>query len=217
MTESFGLVAALARGARKPSRRLAPLEPFHTLAISLAPLANLAVNHGDLGTLHEAALVCPRLTLVTSLDALCASGTVLRWARHLFPPRTPEPDGWRTLVDFLDALDARTVAPVPAMVTAGLRLLAAAGYALDFVRCVRCGTGCPESRPAFVDPYLGGLICRACGGTGQTFGPELRRAAQAASVSGHALSVEHAGVLLAFVDKALAAHAGVAKSAKQPV
>ena len=102
ITEQLGKVGAVVRGARKGSRRVGgALEPVHTIVVLLDD------KGGDLATLKEARIVQLRTAVVSSLEALEAAGAALRWARHLFPPRTPEPAGWTVLVDLLDALEAR--------------------------------------------------------------------------------------------------------------
>jgi DNA repair protein RecO (recombination protein O) len=146
---------------------------------------------------------------VDSLDALEAAGVALRWARHLFPPRTPEPEGWRILVELLDVLDTAQAAPRAELARAGLGMLAAVGYALDLARCVVCGRECPESKAACIDPARGGLICRSCGGATTVLLPEMRRAARFL-VEGRTTdaTASEAETLLQVVDRAMAAHAG---------
>jgi DNA repair protein RecO (recombination protein O) len=101
VTEQAGKVGAIVRGARKGSRRVGgALEPVHTIAVLLED------RGGELATLKESRIVRTRGALVANLEALDAAGIALRWARHLFPPRTPEPEGWSVLVELLDVLDA---------------------------------------------------------------------------------------------------------------
>jgi DNA repair protein RecO (recombination protein O) len=205
VTERAGKVSAVARGARKGSRRIGgALEPLHTVAVLLDD------KGGDLATLKEARIVRLRASLAANLDALEAAGVALRWARHLFPPRTPEPQGWRVLIELLDALDETAgIAPGIALARAGLAMLAAVGYGLDLEGCVVCGRPCPAERPACVDPARGGLVCRACGGAATVLSPETRDAARALS-SGPPEGVDPASAraILSVVDRAMAAHAG---------
>jgi DNA repair protein RecO (recombination protein O) len=209
VTEQAGKVSAVARGARKGSRRMGgALEPIHTVAVLVDD------RGGDLATLKEARIVRLRSTLTASLDALEAAGVALRWARHLFPPRTPEPQGWRVLVDLLDALDGQAGAPAPlqALAHAGLSMLSAVGYGLDLERCVVCGRPCPAGRPACVDPARGGLVCRACGGAATVLEPAAREAARALLLGGDSgaplVDAASARTVLGVVDRAMAAHAG---------
>ncbi len=204
ITEQVGKVGAVVRGARKGSRRIGgALEPMHTIAVLLDD------KGGELGTLKEAHIVKLRPGIVSSLDALDAAGAALRWARHLFPPRTPEPAGWRVLVELLDALDAGSSPARRELARAGLSMLAAVGYALEFEGCVVCGRSCPEARSACVDPARGGLVCRACGGAASVLSPQERDAARslAAGRTGDVTTAD-AEAVLGLVDRAMAAHAG---------
>jgi len=208
VTREAGKVAAVVRGARRGSRRLGgALEPVHTVSVLLDERAG-----AELATLKEAQIVRLRAGLAGDLDALEAAGVALRWARHLFPPRTPEPEGWRVLVELLDALDAGCGAggpPRARLAGAGLALLAAVGYALDLERCVACGRPCPEDKAACVDPARGGLMCRECGGAPSVLSPPARRAARAfAQGRTDEATDADARAVLGLVDRAMAAHAG---------
>lgn len=204
VTEQAGKLSAIVRGARKGSRRVGgALEPVHTIAVLLEDKGS------DLVTLKEARIVRTRSRLTGSLEALEAAGVALRWVRHLFPPRTPEPEGWRVLVQLLDVLDGPDAEPRRDLARAGLALLSAVGYALDLERCVVCGRPCPESKAACVDPSRGGLVCRACGGASTVLLPETRAAARAlASGEAGAVTATQAESLLQIVDRGMAAHAG---------
>ncbi len=204
VTERAGKLAAVVRGARKGSRRVGgALEPIHTVAVLLDDKGT------EISTLKEARIVRLRASLVANLEALDAAGVALRWARHLFPPRTPEPEGWQVLVELLDALDAGSHAPRRHLARAGLAMLSAVGYALELERCIACGRPCPPGRPACVDPARGGLVCRACGGAPTVLPAEARRSARALA-GGDVAEADDAGAhaILAVVDRAMAAHAG---------
>jgi DNA repair protein RecO (recombination protein O) len=210
ITERAGKVSAAARGARRGSRRLGgALEPLHTIAVAIEDRGK------ELTTLKEARVVRVRAGLAENLDALEAAGVALRWARHLFPPRTVEPEGWRVLVELLDVLDGApaggppAVAPRRELARAGLAMLAAVGYGLDLDRCVACGRPCPDGKAACVDPARGGLVCRSCGGASAVLAPEAREAARAFSRGGHPdVSARDAESLLGLVTRAMAVHAG---------
>jgi DNA repair protein RecO (recombination protein O) len=209
ITEEAGKVGAVVRGARKGSKRVGgALEPVHTIAVLLED------RGAELTTLKESRIVRVRAGVVERLDALDAAGTALRWARHLFPPRTPEPAGWAVLVDLLDALDAldpKTGSPRRELARAGLAMLAAVGYALELERCAVCGRPCPEGKMACVDPSRGGLVCRACGGASSVLTPDERDAALAlahATAGSTPVAERAAEAVLGLVDRAMAAHAG---------
>jgi DNA repair protein RecO (recombination protein O) len=204
VTERAGKIAAMVRGARKGSRRVGgALEPVHTVAVLLDDKGT------ELATLKEARIVVLRPSVVSNLPALEAAGVALRWARHLFPLRTPEPEGWRVLLELLDALELGSPSPSTALARAGLAMLAAVGYGLDLKRCVVCSRPCPDGKPACIDPVRGGLVCVACGGAATVLGPGQRDVATslaAGRVDGATDS--DAQVILNIVSRAMAAHAG---------
>ncbi|HEY8088136.1 MAG TPA: DNA repair protein RecO [Polyangiaceae bacterium] len=204
VTEQVGKVSAIVRGARKGSKRVGgALEPVHTIAVLLED------RGAELTTLKESRIVKTRAGVVSRLESLDAAGIALRWVRHLFPPRTPEPEGWRVLVELLDVLDEPGSEPRSELARAGLALLSAVGYALDLERCVACGRECPTGKAACVDPGRGGLVCRACGGASSVLLPDTRAAARAlASGVSREVTASQAESLLAIVDRGMAAHAG---------
>lgn len=204
VTEQAGKLSAIVRSARKGSRRLGgALEPVHTISVRLED------KGAELATLKEAHIVRLRSAVVENLEALEAAGVALRWARHLFPPRTVEPEGWRLLVELLDALDSGGASPGRELARAGLAMLGAVGYALELERCVVCGRACPAGKAACVDPARGGLVCRACGGAGNVLLPEAREAARSLARGASAeVTDKSAEAVLGLVDLAMAAHAG---------
>jgi DNA repair protein RecO (recombination protein O) len=210
VTEQVGKVSAVVRGARKSSRRVGgALEPIHTIAVLLDD------RGGELATLKEARVVTARVRVTGDLDALEAAGSVLRWARHLFPPRTPEPTGWRVVIGLLDVLEQGEIPPRKALAHAGLSLLGAVGYGLELDGCIGCGRPCPEGSPACIEPSRGGLVCRACGGATTVLSADERRGVLSLA-AGHTADASdaHAGVVLGLVDRALAAHAGMERAAR---
>jgi DNA repair protein RecO (recombination protein O) len=173
---------------------------------------------GDLLTLKETRISTVRSHLVGSLSAMEVAGAALRWARHLFPARQPEPAGWRTLIELLDALDApANVRPLPLLALAGLSMLAGVGYALELDRCIVCGKACPPLSAAYVDARRGGVVCRSCGGGSHSLldGKTRALASEAQRADGSVAEVpawlDDAGAkkLAAIVSDAMAAHANL--------
>ncbi len=203
LTEQVGKLGVAVRGGRKSSKRVGgALEPFHGISVTVDDRGR------ELATLSEARIVQLRERLVKSLEAMDAAGTGLRWARHLFPARTREPEGYTVVVALLDRLDAGGE-PRASLARAGLKLLAAVGYGLDFERCVKCDKPCPVDKPAKVDPARGGLVCRACGGAALTLDADARRVARAlANEEEVTPTATQTRDLLAVIDQAMSAHAG---------
>lgn len=208
LTEQLGKVSALARGARKSTKRFGgALEPMHTLTVELDERSG-----AELFTLVEAKLKTPRARILSSLPALEAAGKALSWARRAAPPRTPEAAPYAVLTQLLDRLtDAPGHEDVAlGLAEAGLLLLSAFGWGIDFERCVRCGKQASAEQSASVDASRGGLICRGCGGARVRLSAAARqRLARAASGETHVLLAEDALVTLGIVEAALGAHAGI--------
>jgi DNA repair protein RecO (recombination protein O) len=197
LTAAEGKVSAIVRGARKGSRRVAgALEPMHTISVTYEDKGT------ELATLKEAHVVRARTGIMTRLEAMDAAGTALRWARHMFPPKTEEPAAFATLTEALDALDAGGD-PLEVLAVVGLRLLSDVGWGLELEQCIVCGAKCPEDASAQLDPARGGIICRKCGGARVLLRAPVRRAAIS-----HKDVKPHAKALIELVEAAMAAHTG---------
>lgn len=208
LTQKLGKVSALARGARKSMKRFGgSLEPMHTLALELDERPG-----AELYTLLEAKLHTPRAKILGSLAAMEAAGKALGWARRAAPPRTPEEGPYSILSTLLDRL-AAAPAPEPSAIAlgeAGLSLLSAFGWGIDFEHCVRCGRQAQPAQSASVDATRGGLICRSCGGARLRISAAARdHMARCAAGETDVLTSEEAASALSIVEAALGAHAGI--------
>jgi DNA repair protein RecO (recombination protein O) len=208
LTQKVGKVSALARGARKSMKRFGgSLEPMHTLAIELDERPG-----AELFTLLEAKLRVPRAKILSSLAAMEAAGKALSWVRRAAPPRTPEEAPYAVLSTLLDRLadSPSSETSAIALAEAGLCLLSAFGWGIDFERCVRCGRQAERQQSASVDATRGGLICRSCGGARLRITAGAReRMARAATGETGILTADEAQTALGIVEAALGAHAGI--------
>ncbi len=205
-TEARGIVSAVARSARRSSKRLVALEPMHLLRVTLEER-----EQRELAILSEASLAFPRLHLVSALDRLDAAGRALRWIRAVAPPGTREPGLFATVNELLDALNepAPPRSPEGELATSGMRLLADMGFGLVLDRCVRCSRPCPAEAPACLDPLAGGLVCRACGGARLILRADLRARIEAACAGDdEALREEDTRIVVDLVEAVITAHAG---------
>ncbi len=207
-TQKRGKVRALARGARKSNKRFSgALEPMHTLTPELDERPG-----AELLTLVSARIAVPRTKLLESLPALEAAGKALSWARRAAPPRTSESEPYAVLCTLLDRLasDNAAGASQRALAEAGLGLLTAFGWGIDFERCVRCGRQAQPTQSASVDATRGGLICRNCGGARLRVSAAGREhMASASRGQTFVLTESEAHDALAIVEAALGAHAGI--------
>ncbi len=208
LTQKLGKVSALARGARKSSKRFgSALEPMHTLAVELDERPG-----AELFTLLEAKLAVPRAAILRSLSAMESAGKALGWIRRAAPPRTPEPAAYALLTTLLDRLSAAPSSEAcgVALAEAGLALLSELGWGIDFERCVRCGRTAQSAQSASVDAARGGLICRSCGGARLRLSADSRqRMARVATGETELLTPDDAPHALLLVEAALGAHAGI--------
>lgn len=208
LTEKLGKVSALARGARKSNKRFSgSLEPMHTLTVELDERPG-----AELFTLVSARLAVPRTKLLESLPALEAAGKALSWARRAVPPRSPEPEPYAVLSTLLDRLADENGASFSqcALAEAGLALLSALGWGIDFERCVRCGRQAQPSQSASVDATRGGLICRNCGGARLRVSAAAREHLALASRGQTCVLTESEALdARTIVEAALGAHAGI--------
>jgi DNA repair protein RecO (recombination protein O) len=162
--------------------------------------------------LREARIDRARLNLTSSLAALTSAGRALGWVRRAAPERVNEPEIWAILSELLDSLDeAPNGHSGVTLASAGLQLLIAFGWGIEFERCVRCGLACPAERTAMIDPARGGLVCSSCGGAAVRVGAAARaRLVAASGAQPGALLPEDTSLALRIVDAALTAHAGSA-------
>ena len=206
LTDTIGRVSALARGARKSTKRFGGvIEPMHTLQIAYDDRSG-----AELVVLREAKLARARPFLVTNLERMQAAGQALNWVRKAAPPRTPEPEVWAAMVRLLDQLGDPddSVAPRTRLAATGLQLLSAFGWGIDFERCVGCGKAPAEGQAAAVDAARGGLVCRDCGGARRRLSGRERLLLQGA-VTGGPLNDDCAALTLELVEQALKTHGGI--------
>ena len=132
--------------------------------------------------------------------------------RRAAPPRTPEAEPYAILSTLLDRLNEAESSETSgvALAEAGLTLLAAFGWGIDFERCVRCGRQALPTQSASVDAARGGLVCRSCGGARLRLSAGAReRMARAAQGETAVLTPADAAAALGVVEAALGAHAGI--------
>jgi DNA repair protein RecO (recombination protein O) len=174
LTEARGLLTISARGARKARSPFGVLEPMHRLKLRVA----LAEGR-EIASLREAQVDRARVGLVEDEARLHAALGLLRFVKDVLRPHDPDRDLFRAIDDGLDAIEATRETDVDPELVAlrwTVRVLGELGYSLELRRCARCGKPCGESSSALVDPEVGGLVCRACGGGPRLLSASDRRA-----------------------------------------
>jgi DNA repair protein RecO (recombination protein O) len=158
LTEDFGKLSALARGARKSQRRFGgALQPYVLMNVHLRP------GRGELAHLDRVSVDRSFLGILRSLKSIGAAGAALTVIRERIPEHEPEPAVFEATVQFLSALEDG--APTEeALLALQIRVLTLLGFAPTLDRCVQCGKVPATDRAAAFDAARGGIVCRACGG-----------------------------------------------------
>jgi DNA repair protein RecO (recombination protein O) len=209
-TSHLGKVSALAARARQTRHRFAGgLEAFHNLTVQLR-----STRSEELLQLTDASITRARHGLASHLLAMQTAGRALNWLRRALPSRTVEPQAWLLVQNWLDIVDSNPPGTRPLsdarLAEFGLQFLTVLGWSLEMSKCVRCGKPCPPQSSAYVNPSQGGVVCRACGGTGQLVNSSLRRQMELLSNLGTGeLFAEDSRVALGVVERTLECHAGI--------
>lgn len=158
LTEDFGKISALARGARRSRRRFGgALQPYVLMRAHFRP------GRGELDHLEKVEVERPFSNILRSLDAIAAAGAALAVIRERVPDHEPEPAVFEAAVALLAGLD-RSAPPEEALICLQIRVLDILGFAPTLDRCVHCGKVPEPGRAASFDAARGGIVCRACGG-----------------------------------------------------
>lgn len=158
LTEDYGKISALARGARRSQRRFGgALQPYVLMNAHFRP------GRGELAHLESVSVDRSFHAILRSLGAIGAAGAALAVIRERLPDHEPEPAVFDATVRFLEALNG-AAPPAEALLSLQIRALALLGFAPTLDRCVRCSKTPARGRSASFDATRGGIVCRACGG-----------------------------------------------------
>lgn len=156
LTEDHGVVAVMARGARKRSRG-GGLDLFQESMLTLQ------MKEGrDLQTLRESTALRTRRKLGSHPLRLSAAGVLAELVlKH--HGEAPGPEVFHALALGLEQLDGvETEAVVPVLLARGWELVAALGFHPQIRTCVQCGDPLTEEIGRF-DFDAGGVRCPRCG------------------------------------------------------
>lgn len=160
LTEAYGLLSLMARGARRSRRRFAgALEPFSILEVELAH------GRGQIGRLSSARMTQGFVRLLGSLARMQMAGRALEPLRGLLPEAHPEPEVFVATAALLASLDACDEALLEQWRWGYLaHVLSLLGVAPNLSACGSCGRVPGPSQPVQLDAVRGQIVCRACGG-----------------------------------------------------
>lgn len=165
VTERYGLVKVVAKGARRPrSKYGSALEP-----VSLADIMYYHKDHRELQTLSDADLVEPWSALKSDIRLLSVASCMVETTQVHTAPEDPAAGMYALLVRSLDELAAGSPKDADKHLWRFmLRLLDAAGYRPEFGHCLACGKRI-HGGAVFVSYAEGGVIC-SCTDHGDRFG-----------------------------------------------
>jgi DNA repair protein RecO (recombination protein O) len=166
-----GRVSALARGARRSTKRFAGgLEP------ALTGEARLRERTGaELYGCEGFAVGAHRSGLAQDIAKAAHAAYAVELSDRLCPPRQPEGSAYRWLDEFLDRLD-RGRATAERLRVFELGLLRALGLGPSFARCAACGRADFGEEDVGFRPEAGGVLCPACGKAAERMSAATRRA-----------------------------------------
>ncbi len=158
LTEEYGKISALARGARKSQRRFGgALQPYVLMQ------AHFRMGRGELAHLEQVSVDQSFHQILRRLDAIGSAGAAMAVIRERVPEHEPEPAVFEVAVRFLSALNEHAPAD-ESLLCLQIRVLALLGFSPTLDRCVHCGKAPAQGRSASFDATRGGIVCRACGG-----------------------------------------------------
>jgi len=156
LSRQYGKLSAVAKGARKPTSRIAgATEVFSCCSVMLALGRNL-----DVLTQSEVKVSFPALR--TDLGRFAAASYITELTDAILPERLPAPAIFDLLLGALSALQSDAN---PSLVARAFELHAAReqGYEPTFTVCAQCHAPLGSPAPGF-SPALGGAVCASCVG-----------------------------------------------------
>ncbi len=168
---SVGKISALARGARKSSKRFSG-----GLGTGSSGVAVLRERPGtDLLLLEGMDVTRARLGLSADIGKTAHAAYALELCERLLPIRHPEPAIFDWLEEFLDRVEAGK-ATAERLRVFELGLLTKLGYGPTLDRCVVCGRDAAVDETMRWHPARGGAVCNGCSPRGDVLTASVRRA-----------------------------------------
>ncbi len=151
LTEEFGKLDVLAKGARKSASRLSGIsEPLSTAVMNLA-----SGRHASFVT--QAQPLASFRGLRTDYERLSCGLALVELYAAVLPIDEPFPEAYELLVKSLRHLEKHPK-PVVALVWAEVQLLSISGFLPQFDTCVVTDAKIIEATP-FLSPRAGGYVC----------------------------------------------------------
>ena len=160
LTESYGKVRGIAKGAKRSRKRFAN-------SLELFSLVNLRFQdrpHGGLVFILSADLTFAFKRLDTSLEKIALASYLVEITDGLTAERDESALVFQHLKNGLLFLDRDGTAPLEFLASFELKLLRLAGYQPALDRCKRCSVTRREHGAArwYFSPAEGGILCEVC-------------------------------------------------------
>jgi DNA repair protein RecO (recombination protein O) len=157
ITEDFGKVSGIAKGAMRSRRRFVnTLEPFVKVRLTFR-----ARPRSDLAFVERCDILDVFLQFGSDLDRFACGSYVLELTDKMVMGREPGAEIFHLVETTLSALDAH--GPSPSIIRAfELHMLGLAGYRPTLGVCCACGTTADRLRSALLVPSRGGAMCGQC-------------------------------------------------------
>lgn len=154
LTADLGKVPAIAKGARRSTRRFAggALEPFQELSVRLDRKSRFS-----LAFLHESRILSTNRALPADLDAFAWASYLTELTDVMTADRDPCRDLYLLYRDVMARLGREPVEPLAHHFVLGL--LERAGWAPDFATCGICTDPITEGSRPILDSRGSGVVC----------------------------------------------------------
>jgi DNA repair protein RecO (recombination protein O) len=171
LARSAGKISALARGARKSTKRFSG-----GLGTGASGVAVFRERPGtDLLLLESMDVARARLGLSGDIGKAAHAAYALELCERLLPVRHPEPAIFDWLEEFLDRVEAGK-ATAERLRVFELGLLIRLGYGPTLDRCAVCGWEMAVDQMMRWQPARGGAVCSGCSPRGDLLTASVRRA-----------------------------------------
>jgi len=168
VTERYGLVKLMAKGARRPKSRYgAAFEPLTSIDVIY-----WHKDGRDIQSLSDAEIVDDYAIIKADLRRMSFASCMVEIARAQTPGEDPTSEAYPLLVDSFESLSRCAKGDEDKQLWRFmLRFLETAGYRPDLEKCMVCGKS-PRGKAAFFSYADGALIC-SCTDPGNMFGSRV--------------------------------------------
>ncbi len=157
ITEDFGKITGIAKGAKRSQRRFAgTLEPFVKVRLAFRQR-----GHGDLAFLERCEFLAAFRSFASDLERFAHGSYILELTDRLVLGREPGTEIFR-LVDTAMTLLEQYGSRATILRAFELHMLDASGYRPNLASCRICGRPADDATTTLLVPARGGVCCARC-------------------------------------------------------